>query len=71
MEEVKITKPLDAATRHKLSAAIATQTERVVLRRVGISRPALTRALAGLPVYGGTRIAIEHAMREMAKEEAR
>jgi hypothetical protein len=71
MEEQKITKPFDAALRHKLFAAITTKSELVVLRRLGVSRTAMMRALSGLPVHGGTRIAIQQALLEMAKEDAR
>jgi hypothetical protein len=59
MNEPKVTRPLDAPQRARLFALVQERQELAVLRRIGISRTALMRALAGLPIYGGTRMAIE------------
>lgn len=51
--------PLPPKIRVQLAAAVRDRSERQVARGCGCSRPALARALAGLPIYPGTVALIE------------
>jgi hypothetical protein len=59
MNEARVTKPVDPATRAKLLFIVRQRGEAKVLQEIGISRMALNRVLSGLNVYGGTRIAVD------------
>jgi len=65
-----LTKPLDAQRRARLFALVQERREGAVVTRLGISRTALMRALAGMPIYGGTRMAIEAGLEAIEKEGA-
>ena len=67
MDEPRVTRPLAPAARARLLTMVQ-RGELAALQRIGISRTALMRALSGLPVYGGTRMAIEAAL---ADDESR
>ncbi len=65
----RVTKPLDAASRARLFALVQDRNELAVMKEIGISRTAMMRALAGLPIYAGTRIAIGVLLASLESEQ--
>lgn len=55
----RITRPLDSQNRGRLYLEVQRRGETPTMNALGISRTALARALASLPIYGSTRKAIE------------
>jgi len=62
--------PLPLPLRDRLRALVAREGKRLTLARLGVSRQSLARALAGLPLYPGTRALIRQAL-DAAEAEAR
>ncbi len=59
--------PLDAELIARLQALRGTEPTRKFAQKMGLSDTALTRALAGLPVYAGTRSILETKLGELQK----
>jgi hypothetical protein len=53
-------KPIAQVDRDRLRALLDAKGERAVLQALPVSRIALYRALAGLPVYPGTHALVRH-----------
>jgi hypothetical protein len=62
MSDIKVTKPLTPAVKHRLDGLVKAHGIGPVSRALGINRTTIARAMAGLDMYGVSRAAIEHGL---------